>query len=327
MAQLLKKSIKLQNSIFYFWDYMILLCFFVAVIGLGAMLFLDKNHRAIYYMKIKNYGKSQELLLKALDNQPFSSLYRMNLALNYLLMGQYENSIQEYQSVADLDLMDKQSCDKGAAESQRLRVAGDTFGKLDLQSRDKKVAESRRPRVARDACKHDLQSRDKGAAESRRSHAPLGGDFNSAVAASGKGEVDRALSFYQKALSYRPRSIEAKTNIELLTRKTQSKKNQKQDQKQDQDSNQKQNQNQKRSASDSDHLKNKNSQMDRRDLPGSDRSKTEKKPTGPDSNQRLLNKAQVEAVLKSIQEQEKNIKQRRETEQQGYKNRGGVKDW
>ena len=43
--------------------------------------------------------------------------------------------------------------------------------------------------------------------------------FNSAVAETQNNHIEQALNFYQRALSFKPLSLEVKTNIELLTKK------------------------------------------------------------------------------------------------------------
>ena len=121
--------------------------------------------------------------------------------------------------------------------------------------------------------------------------------FNSAVSAAGLKDIPRALAFYQKALAVRPRSKEVKTNIELLTR---LQKNQKQGQNQNQQKKNQQNQNKQNQNQQS-------SPPPPQQKPGRPKNSQQKDTAG-----RKWNPQQVEAILKSIQEQEKKIKANRD---------------
>ena len=69
------------------------------VILLGLLLsfpFWNRNNRALFYMMKKKHEKAEQTWRMALGKEPFSPLYRMNLAFNYMLWEQSEKALQEY---------------------------------------------------------------------------------------------------------------------------------------------------------------------------------------------------------------------------------------
>lgn len=70
------------------------------VIVCGVLLFIfpfwNYNRRALFYMAQKEYEKAEQQWRRALSKDTFSPLYRMNMALNYILGNQPEKAVQEY---------------------------------------------------------------------------------------------------------------------------------------------------------------------------------------------------------------------------------------
>ena len=247
-------------------------------------------------MKIKKYQKSKELLMKGLEDKPFFSLYRMNLAFNYLLAGEYETAIQEYQSVKRLKANSNLAPASKDASSQEPGT---------LENNNKKIPNKK---------------------EIEEFYIP----FNSAVAATLKKDTDQALSFYQQALNEQPHSREVKTNIELLFQQQNQKG--KKDQKPDKDQKNTSDKSPKNQSSDSKDVKNQN----RSSSPGEDanpaapRDQNQELPGSLVKNKKdsqNLNKNQVEAVLEAIQAKEKTVRQKRKKQDRQTPHRGGEKDW
>ncbi len=124
--------------------------------------------------------------------------------------------------------------------------------------------------------------------------------FNSAVSASVNQKTEQALSFYQEALQFQPLSPEVKTNIELLLRNQKSKP----------DSSKKD-------------KKNEKSKNQKKQGKGKKDEKKERQARGEKGK---LDEQQVKSILESIQEKEKQIKNRRRIEQ-NQRSRINKKDW
>ena len=247
---------------------MMLFFFLIALTGL-VYLFLNTNNRALYYMKFQNYTKAQKLLWQAVENKPFDSLYRMNLAFSYFLSSQYENAIKEYHSAKEL-LVNLVKNEDGSLKNPKSKLVKTQLYYI---------------------------------------------KFNSAVAATMQHKINRALAFYQEALRALANSKEVKTNIELLTKQLEEsrqpdQKNPAQKLKSGKNKNKSHLEPKGKTSSEKSSSKNANQAGDLSPLP----------------SQNSLSKGQIESILKSIQDQEKNIKLQRDKQQQSplHSNR---KDW
>ncbi len=278
---------KAKNHLFSYFSVSLFILLLLLGGGLIAYFLLDFNRRSVYYMRFKNYQKAQELLLQALSRNAFSYMHRMNLGLNYFLQKEYEHSIKEYQTSVQM-------------------VAKGLQTKNNSQQ-NKSQKKNNRPGLAKKKPQL-LVTADMSEAMHK---ALFAGYFNSAVTATFKGEIDRALAFYQQALVYHPHSKEVKTNIELLTQKSSS-----QSKKSDKDKSQKE-QNKKGG--------NKSAMGDgQKQNP----QKGEQNLSDDLKNRENWGSGQVEAVLKSIQEQEKRIKQKRDkARRQAPTRTDSGKDW
>ena len=222
----------MKNRIFFPKDWF---CIIIALVIIGALAvtpFLDKNYQAIFYMAQKKYATAEKLWLQALGENTFYSMYRMNLALNYMFWKQPERALKEYEVTRNL-----------LQKEKKLSVDFSFFS-----------------------------------------------FFNSALSQKG---LQEALDFYQKALTFRPDSVEVKTNIELLMQAQSSKG-------QDKDETKGPEKNKKKQTKDQQE-KEKNQQA----------SGGDKKQSAPEKEQKI-NKKQAEAVLKAILDQEKRIRERRQ---------------
>ncbi len=237
---------KPSNYLFSFWSGVGFISLSAVMVGLVVWFFLDQNHRAIYYMKLKKYEKAQSLLSSVLGEDTFSPLYRMNLAFSYLLSGEYEKSIQEYQTV------------------RRLIQLGYISYVSSIDPLDFYVA------------------------------------FNSATSAVGKKQTERALAFYQQALKEEGgHPLRVKTNIELLTRQMAQNRKQKNESKKN-----KSQKNQTKAQSETSKAQSK-TPKDVNDHSSSKKSELQK------SDLSQWSERQISEILKSIQDQEVRIKQRR----------------
>ncbi len=172
---------KWSRRTFSFFD----LCFIFAILtGIGFWFvfpFLNDNNQALFYFFQKKHVRAEQKWLKALSQNSFSPFYRMNLALNYILLTQSDKAIQEYEVTRNL---------------MKERVPSQSF---QIQKQKNKNIPNRHKTQA-----HPIDD------------ILFYTFFNSAISATQKGELVRTLDFYQKALGLRPRSHEVKTNIELL---------------------------------------------------------------------------------------------------------------
>ncbi|MDE0119957.1 MAG: hypothetical protein OXM55_08135 [Bdellovibrionales bacterium] len=182
---------KWGRQTFSFFD----ICFiFITLTSIGFLLvfpFLNYNNQALFYFFQKKYGIAEQKWLSALSQNSFSPFYRMNLALNYILLTQSDKAIQEYEVTRNLM--------KEKVPSQIFQI-----------QKEKNQSTSHIKEQKRDSSKQDET-------QSHKINDILFYTFfNSAISASQKGEPVQALDFYQKALGLRPHSREVKTNIELL---------------------------------------------------------------------------------------------------------------
>ncbi len=153
--------------------------------------------------------------------------------------------------------------------------------------------------------------------------------FNSAVSATAHQNRKSALKFYQVSLFYQPHSIEAKTNIELLFREEQNQKQpQEQTDKQDQkkqdsseDNKEKKNK-QDTNKGDSQESKEQQEDPEKRDSKESEEEKNkqdvkaqEKPLEQHEQSAQKFNEKQIQAILKSILDQEKKIRKKQQESQ------------
>ena len=278
-------------------------CLFVGLIGLLiAFPFLNDNNRAILDFIQKKHEQASQKWHSALSQNPFSPLYRLNLALNYQIGEQIEKALQEYTVLQNL-----------------------------LHSKNKKpVLFKKEDQTPLNALKNLL----------------FYNFFNSAVAESQRGHILKALDFYQQALEFHPDSLTVKTNIEILTQTQKNKKNgsdsknqnqdqsqskkpenNKQDQNEDQTQTEKPDKEQNQGEKPEDNKQNQKEDQNKEQgqdeaLENNKQDQNEdpnqgEKPEGYEANNdtnkdRKLNPSQIEAILKSISEQEKNLKNRRQ---------------
>ena len=171
--------------------------------------------------------------------------------------------------------------------------------------------------------------------------------FNSAMAATQKGDRKKALGFYQQALVSRAESLEVKTNIELLMRESESSSGKDEKQENSQGGEQKEQEGEGKGGENQSDKENQEgdqqnqeegdeSKRDSEQNQGKGDEKKEEseqsqeegeqsKQESKESDKRNLNKTQTESILKAILEQEKKIRERR---QKGQKRKPVVeKDW
>lgn len=143
--------------------------------------------------------------------------------------------------------------------------------------------------------------------------------FNAGVAAAEGKKVDEALGLYQQALDTRPESIEAKTNIELLTR-------------QQQGGGEGENQDKKDPKGDQQNKDKKNDGQDNKDQDKKGQDKKEQqsqqpkpKPTPKPFKSEHLDQQDVNKILEELKRQEEQIRARMQRE--GAKDAPRDKDW
>ena len=188
-----QKEGKISLWAFSFFDW--------AFIGVGLVLiaflivypFLNNNNQAIVYLIQKKHEKAENKWRKALEQKPFSSLYRLNLALNYQLGRQTAKSLQEYQVVQNFFLSNNRE------KTGERNLDRDFLNPMSITGESSTTIKTNSQYV-------------------------FYSFFNSAVVETQKNHIQQALQFYQEALAFEPHSLEVKTNIELLTKKSQGNK-------------------------------------------------------------------------------------------------------
>ena len=330
-------------------------CFLcVAIIIISSLFFIpffDHNNRAILYMSIKQYEKAEKKWLQILSKDSFSSFYRMNLALNYILFNKPDKAIQEYEITRNLL--------KAGTVSGSFKTYKQSGVRSDISTSEDEIVE---PEVVQKDTERNYKDK-----------ILFYSFFNSAAASTQEGEVESALSFYQQALGPYPNSLEIKTNIELLAmnsqasakkgkdKKDKSNKKNKEDGKGDasKGSSEKKEEGKKEGKSSKENKENNKEnegkdEKDQQDNNGEKDSDQEKKQeeqqsarensesdtTGKDSQDspesqsgkqggsdrtQSVNERQKEAILKAILEQEKKIRERRN--QKRKRSSPVEKDW
>lgn len=163
-------------------------------------------------------------------------------------------------------------------------------------------------------------------------------NYNLAELAQRAKKIDEALSWYQKALEFKPDSVEAKTNIELLIQQQQQQQksgqgeNQQQDQNQDKkDQNQKDNQNNKDQKDQNKNQDNKDDSKDEKQNESKDPKDKENKkyaknkPQPKPFDSKELTPADAKKILDELKRQEQKI--RTEFQRKEAKEQPKDKDW
>lgn len=188
---------KSRSLVFSVFDWCFI-CGVIVIIGsLFFIPFFDPNNRAILYMALKQYEKAEKKWVQVLSKDSFSSFYRMNLALNYILFNQPDKAIREYELTRNLLKLE--------ATDGKFKIQKQSTLKNDLHTNESAKIKSEMVR--------------EDAIQDYKNKILFYSFFNSAVVSSQKGEVESALGFYQQALELYPNSLEVKTNIELLSMK------------------------------------------------------------------------------------------------------------
>lgn len=317
---------KQKVLVFYAFDWCFLCVMLIIISGLLFIPFFDRNNQAILYMSIKQYEKAEKKWLQILSKDSFSSFYRMNLALNYILFNKSDEAIQEYEITRNLL--------KAGAVSGSFKTHKQSEVNSDISTSEDEIVE---PEVVREDTEQNYKNK-----------ILFYSFFNSAAASVQEGEVESALGFYQQALGPYPDSLEVKTNIELLAMNSQapSEKNKDKKDKDKKDdaskgSSEKKEEDKKEEKSSEENKekkgKDEKDQQDNKGEKDSDQEKEQKKQqsdqennesdtTGEDSQNspesqsakqgnsdrtQNVNERQKEAILKAILEQEKKIRERR----------------
>ena len=150
--------------------------------------------------------------------------------------------------------------------------------------------------------------------------------FNSAISATVNQDEKSALKFYQSALFYQPNSIEVKTNIELLfsDEQNQQKSQEQQDKKNQKKQNQSKDDKAQKDKKDTDEKKQQENKEQHKDKENLNESNAEEKRKMKEQEQAVeqekqgaqqFNKKQIQAILKSILEQEKEIRKKQQQKQ------------
>ncbi len=181
MAQLSgEKTMRPKIRLFSRVDWFFVISIVIMLTVLFSVPFWNINNRALFQMTQKKYEKAENSWRKALGKQPFSPLYRMNLAFNYMLWENPEKAIQEYTFTRKLMSTKNFSYrikEDEKSKQKRIFLSGNGFSNSNLKEKT---------------------------------------FFNSAISAVTTGNIDKALNFYQQALYLNPESLKTKTNIELL---------------------------------------------------------------------------------------------------------------
>ena len=332
---------KQKVLVFYAFDWCFLCVTLIIISGLLFIPFFDHNKQAILYMSIKQYEKAEKKWMQILSKDSFSSFYRMNLALNYILFDKPDKAIQEYEITRNLL--------KAGSVSGSFKTHKQSEAKSDILTSEDEIVE---PEVVQ-----------KDKEQNYKNKIVFYSFFNSAVASVRKGEVESALVFYQQALGPYPDSLEVKTNIELLAINSQASSEKNKDKKDKKDkkddtskgSSEKKEEDKKEGKSSEENKENKGKgekdQQDNKGEKDSDQEKEQKEQQGDQKNNESdttgkdkqnspesqsgqqgnsdrtqnVNERQKEAILKAILEQEKKIRERRS--QKSGKTSPVEKDW
>lgn len=315
---------------------------FVCIIVVLSVLllitpFLNYNNQAILYMVQKKYDKAEQKWRQALNKKSLIPFYRMNLALNYLLNGQADTAIQEYTVTSNLvKQIEKQRRFK---EQEGSRFHGDDgLHRESRPSREKPApakawGENPAETEGKNPKKQHISARD--LLDQYKKKVLFYSFFNSAIAATVKKEIKKALSLYQKALRVQPESLEVKTNIELLMSEKSPSKDQKEssedsgDQKEE---SKKAGENKESGESQNQEKKDKENKQAGSDATKDEKTEEQKKEKGSDSEKQKgsskknsIDEKQREAILKAILEGEKKIRERRN--KSGKSSSAIEKDW
>ena len=269
-------------------------CFiFTIIIIIGILFatpFLNYNNQALLYFLKKEYGVAEEKWLKALSQNSFSPFYRMNLALNHILLKQSEKAIQEYQVTRNLI--------KNRRTSEVFKIQSSKNKNISSVSKEKMEEYNQTD----DILFYSL--------------------FNSAVSAHQKGEINRVLSFYQEALHLRPSSLEVKTNIELLIQNSSSS-GQSQKDKKDESSSRRDGKDQKNNQQRTEEQKKESEKQD--ETEGGSGNKEEKK-QADEKNKKQSGDKQNKTADQGVEDQNKESKDRDFSENQDRKGHRSNKD-
>lgn len=321
---------------------------FVCVIVLLSGLFLvtpffNYNNQAVLYMIQKKYDKAEQKWLQALNKKSLIPFYRMNLALNYLLSHQADKAIQENTVTSNLV---KQIKKHGKFKEQLdPRLRGDDSLRREGGLRRNNRLSREKPASAKTGDGNPEKKQKQNLLEIYKKQVLFYSFFNSAIAATVKGEVKSALNFYQKALMVQPKSLEVKTNIELLVNTNASSKdkksspqnsdNQEKKEGEEEGESKKEEGESGKSEKSQNQDKKKNKEGNNKQDSGDDTKEEEKKKSGGQKNKSespsgsskksSIDKKQQEAILKAILEGEKKIRERRNKSGRGSS--AIEKDW
>ena len=342
-----EKTVKPKLLVFSNFDW-IFVCVVVLLLGLFLVTpFFSYNNQAIPYMVQKKYDKAEKKWLQALNKKSLIPFYRMNLALNYLLSHQADKAIQENMIAGNLVKQIKKQ--KRFKEQPDPRLRGDDGGLRggrlsgdDRFSREARYSrESGNPEETKGENPKKKQASTRHLLDQYEKKVLFYSFFNSAIAATVKGEMKNVLNFYQKALSVQPESLEVKTNIELLMntnasskdKKNSSKNSDNQEKKEREEGKEEERESEKsKESQNQDKEKNKKGDNNQNSSDDTKEEKRGKKGKENDSeNQKgsseksSIDKKQQEAILKAILEGEKKIRERRN---KSGKNSSAIeKDW
>ena len=291
---------------------------FITLTGIGCLFFfpfLNYNNQALSYFFQKKYGIAEQKWLIALSQDSFSPFYRMNLALNYILLTQSDKAIQEYEVTRSL---------------MKENIPFQSF----------KIQEEKTPSSMKEQKKSFSKQNERQA--NQVDDILFYTFFNSAISATQKGARMRALDFYQKALKLRPHSHEVKTNIELLVQSAPTSQQQDEQKKEESDSSNRNKDHQKdhqqgakkekdgleeqekKTKESSEDFDKKNKEQAKKENKAEMQNGQEEK--GKKKEQRSqggeiqdkkepLDQQQTEAILKAILDQESKIRERRHQEE------------
>ena len=112
---------------FSFFDWAFIGVVLILTAFLVVFPFLNHNNQAIVFLIQKKYEKAENKWRLALEQKPFSSLYRLNLALNYQLGEQSSKALKEYQVIQNFTKIKNQHVfyslfNSALVETQKNRV-------------------------------------------------------------------------------------------------------------------------------------------------------------------------------------------------------------